>query len=62
MGYTYNMVQGVKEMQKNLDIPDDQIVTKYNVTEDDACADALNELMDAGCNIIFATSFGFGDM
>lgn len=61
MGYTYNMVQGVREMQKNLDIPDDQIVTKYNVTEDDACADALNELMDAGCNIIFATSFGFGD-
>ena len=61
MGYTYNMVQGAKEMQKNLGISDDQIVTKYNVTEDDACADALNELMDAGCNVIFATSFGFGD-
>ena len=60
MGYTYNMVQGVKEMQENLGLSDDQIVTKYNVTEDDACADALNELLDAECDIIIATSFGFG--
>ncbi|MGN8876126.1 BMP family ABC transporter substrate-binding protein [Pseudoflavonifractor sp. HCP28S3_F10] len=61
MGYTYNMVLGVKEMQKNLGLSDDQIITKYNVTEDEKCADALNELVDAGCQIVFATSFGFGD-
>ena len=60
MGYTYNMVQGVKEMQANLGLSDDQIITKYNVTEDDACADAINELLDAECDIIIATSFGFG--
>ena len=61
MGYTYNQVLGVKEMQKTLGLSDEQIITKYNVTEDEKCADALNELVDAGCNIIFATSFGFGD-
>ena len=61
MGYTYNMVQGVKEMQANLGLSDDQIITKYNIPENDACADALNDLIDRECDIIFATSFGFGD-
>ena len=61
MGYTYNLVQGVKEMQANLGLSDDQIITKYNIPENDACADALNDLIDRECDIIFATSFGFGD-
>ena len=48
MGYTYNMVQGVKEMQANLGLSDDQIITKYNIPENDACADALNDLAIVG--------------
>ena len=37
------------------------IINKYNVPEDAECDTALRELVDAGCNIIFATSFGFED-
>ena len=61
MGYTYNQDIGTKEMQKALGISDDQIVNKFNVPEGAECDTALRELVDAGCNIIFATSFGFED-
>ena len=61
MGYTYNHDLGTKEMQKELGLSDDQIINKYNVPEDAECDTALRELVEAGCNIIFATSFGFED-
>ncbi|MCL1846685.1 MAG: BMP family ABC transporter substrate-binding protein [Coriobacteriia bacterium] len=61
MGYTYNHDLGTKEMQKALGLRDDQIINKFNVAEGAACDTALRELLDAGCNIIFATSFGFED-
>ena len=59
MGYTYNHDLGTKAMQKELGLTDEQIVNKYNIPETDECADAIQELIDDGCNIIFATSFGF---
>lgn len=61
MGYTYNQVQGVKEMMANLNIPEENIITKYNCPEDSTCETYLRELAEEGCNIIFATSFGFED-
>ena len=61
MGYTYNHDLGTKEMQKTLGLSDDQIINKYNVPEGAECDTALRELVDAGCNIIFATSFGYED-
>lgn len=61
MGYTYNQDLGTKEMQEALGLRDDQIINKYNVAEDASCDTALRELVDSGCNIIFATSFGFED-
>lgn len=61
MGYTYNHDLGTKEMQEELGISDDQIINKFNVPEGAECDTALRELVDAGCNIIFATSFGFED-
>ena len=61
MGYTYNHELGTKEMQEALGLEDDQIITKYNVPEDSECETALRELAEAGCNIIFATSFGHED-
>ncbi|NLI21200.1 MAG: BMP family ABC transporter substrate-binding protein [Clostridiales bacterium] len=59
MGYTYNHDLGTKAMQAALGLADDQIINKYNVPETDECADALQELIDDGCTIIFGTSFGF---
>ena len=61
MGYTYNHDLGTKTMQEALGLRDDQIINKFNVSEDASCDTALRELVEAGCNIIFATSFGFGD-
>jgi len=61
MGYTYNHDLGTQEMQRVLGLRDDQIISKFNVPEGAACDTALRELVDAGCNIIFATSFGFED-
>lgn len=61
MGWTYNHDQGTKDMQAELGLRDDQIINKFNVPEGAECDTALRELVDAGCNIIFATSFGFED-
>jgi basic membrane protein A len=60
-GYTYNHDQGTKNMQQALGLKDEQIINKYNIPESSACDTAIRELVDAGCNIIFATSFGFED-
>ena len=61
MGYTYNHDLGTWKMVENLGLSEDQIINKYNIGEDEGCATAINELIEAGCNIIFATSFGHGD-
>jgi basic membrane protein A len=48
---------------KNLGLSDDQVINKYDVSDSDTSAinTAINECIEAGCNAIFATSFGFGD-
>ncbi len=61
MGYTYNMVQGTKGMMEALGVPESNIIVKYNCPEDSTCETYLRELAEEGCNIIFATSFGFED-
>lgn len=61
MGYTYNHDLGTKKMAENLGLRDDQIINKYNIGENETCATAIEELVEAGCNVIFATSFGHGD-
>lgn len=60
-GYSYAHDSGIVEMQKNLGLRDDQIIRKNNVADDNdtAIETALNELIEAGCNIIFATSWGY---
>jgi basic membrane protein A len=60
-GYTYNHDKGTQKMKEKLGLRDDQIINKFNISEDAACETAINELIEEGCNIIFATSFGFGD-
>lgn len=61
MGYTYNHDLGTKGMVEKLGLKEDQIINKYNIGEDESCPTAINELIEAGCQIIFATSFGHGD-
>lgn len=57
-GYNYNHVVGMQEMQEALGIADDQIVYKTNIGEDASCSTAIEECIEAGCQIIFCNSFG----
>ena len=62
-GYTYTHDQGIIGMQKSLGLSDDQIVRKISVDDTDAAAveTAITECVEEGCNIIFATSWGYMD-
>ena len=59
-GYTYTHDLGIQGMQQNLGLSDSQIVRKINVDDSDeeATEKAIKECIDAGCNIIFTTSWG----
>ena len=62
-GYTYTHDQGIIGMQQNLGLADDQIVRKISVDDNEAAAveTAITECVEEGCNIIFATSWGYMD-
>ncbi|MEG2174135.1 MAG: BMP family ABC transporter substrate-binding protein [Oscillospiraceae bacterium] len=62
-GYTYTHDQGIVGMQKKLGLADNQIIRKINVNDSDATAieNAMRECIEEGCNIIFATSWGYMD-
>lgn len=61
MGYTYNHDIGTQTMVEAIGLEDGQIINKFNIPETAACETAINELIDAGCQMIFCTSFGHGD-
>lgn len=56
--YDNNFIQALLTAKKELGLSDDQVLIKTNIGENDACYNAAAELADAGCNIIFADSFG----
>ena len=63
-GYTYTHDLGILAMQQNLGLRDNQIVIKKNIGDTDTVAigQAIEECVASGCQIIFATSFGYMDM
>ena len=60
-GYTYTHDLGIQGMQQNLGLSDDQIIRKNNVSDTDekATEEAIQDCVDEGCKIIFATSWGY---
>lgn len=57
--YNKNHIEGMQAACEALGVDyDTQVVVKTNIGEDSTCADAIGELVDAGCNAIFADSFG----
>ena len=56
--YDNNFILAIKDAQKALGLKDDQILIKKNIPEDASCYNAADELVEQGCNIIFADSFG----
>ena len=59
--YDLNFMNGAKEACAALGLSEDQYVFRTNIPEGQECYDAACELADAGCNIIFADSFGHED-
>ena len=59
--YDLNFINAAKEACKELGISEDTYMLKTNVPEGQECYNAAAELADAGCNIIFADSFGHED-
>ena len=59
--YDLNFINSAKAACKNLGISEDNYIIKTNIPEGQECYDAAAELVDAGCGIIFADSFGHED-
>ena len=57
-GYNYVHDSALMQAVKELGMNEDQVIKKTNVPEDATCETALRELVEAGCQIIFADSFG----
>ena len=59
VGYDENFMLAVEEACDNLGIDKDKnLLYKKDIPEDSACKDACIELVEDGCDIIFADSFG----
>ena len=56
--YDLNFINGAKEDIANLGLTEDDYILKTNVPEGQECYEAAVDMVDAGCNIIFADSFG----
>ena len=56
--YDLNFMNAAKEACANLGLSEDQYIFKTNIDETQECYDAACELADAGCDIVFADSFG----
>ncbi|MCR4615196.1 MAG: BMP family ABC transporter substrate-binding protein [Clostridiales bacterium] len=62
-GYTYAHQKGFMEMVNNIGLTEDNYVIKDSISDTDVTAtkQALQELVDADCDIIFATSYNYMD-
>jgi len=56
--YDLNFINGVNEAIAALGLEEDQVIMKRNIPESNECYEAALDLVDEGCNIIFADSFG----
>ena len=59
--YDLNFMNAAKEACADLGFEESQFIFRTNIPEGQECYDAAAELVDAGCSIIFADSFGHED-
>lgn len=59
--YDLNFMNAANEAREALGLSEDQFVYRKNIPEGQECYDAACELVDAGCTIVFADSFGHED-
>ncbi len=56
--YDKNFIDAAKAAQAALGLTDEQVIYKVNVPESNDCYEAAADMADAGCDIVFADSFG----
>ena len=56
--YDLNFINAVNNVKEVLGLSDSQVLFKKNIPESNACYEAAVDLVDAGCDVIFADSFG----
>ena len=59
--YDKNFMDAAKAAQAELGLTDDQVILKPNIPEGQECYEAAKELVNMGCDVIFADSFGHED-
>ncbi len=56
--YDKNFMDAATAAYKAVGLTDEQVMFKTNIPESNECYEAAAELVDAGCDVIFADSFG----
>ena len=56
--YDKNFIDAARLAISELGLSSDNIIIKTNIAENEACVTAAEELVEAGCDVIFADSFG----
>ncbi|MDO4564124.1 MAG: BMP family ABC transporter substrate-binding protein [Clostridia bacterium] len=59
--YDLNFINAAREVVAALGIPEENYILRVNVPEGQECYDVACEMVDEGCDIIFADSFGHED-
>ena len=56
--YDLNFMNGIEEARIALGLTEEQVIIKKGIDESNNCYEAACDLVDEGCNVIFADSFG----
>ncbi|MBQ8697312.1 MAG: BMP family ABC transporter substrate-binding protein [Clostridia bacterium] len=56
--YDKNFIDAANAAAKAMGLSEDQVIMKVNIPEGSECYDAACELVDEGCDLVFADSFG----
>ena len=59
--YDLNFMNAARQAIADLGLTEDQYLFRTNIPEGQECYNAAAELVDAGCNVVFADSFGHED-
>ena len=59
--YDKNFIDSMEEARVALGLSKEQVLVRTGIGEDNTCYDACAEMVNAGCNVIFADSFGHED-
>ena len=59
--YDLNFISAMKDACKELGIPESRMIIVTGIDESTACYEAAKDLVDRGCNLIIADSFGHED-